>query len=281
MTKMKRLLLLGCGDIPQRLLRRLDLQRWQVTAMRRSELQLPGITTLRGDVNQPASVATALECMPQQVLVTLSPDSRGEDSYRTAYLQPLQTLVTQLQSSQLNPRITLVSSTSVYPQNQGQWVDEHSPAGGSSDTSRVLHEAEQCLLQSQYDATVVRFSGIYGPGRDRLINRVRAGEFSSANRWTNRIHSEDCAGALKFLLEQVEQLDNKQLVLASDCSPVNSCEVESWLARELGVMHPGKLPDPVVGKRCRNDHLVQMGYHFLHPDFRSGYRAMLDGQRGL
>lgn len=281
MTKKKRLLLVGFGDIPQRLLQQMNPGQWQCTALRRSPFQHPDVDSLQGDARDAGHLKRALASEPDQVLVTLSPDNYSPEGYRNAYLKPVENLVQQLDSLQLGPRVTFVSSSSVYAQNNGQWVDEKSPAVGSSQTSQVLCLAEQCLLESATPTTIVRFSGIYGPGRERLLARVQAGEFSSASRWTNRIHSEDCAGVLNFLLEAQQKLAVKQVLLCSDRLPVSSNEVECWLAGKLGVPGPERLAVPTLGKRCNSAALVELGYRFRYPDFRAGYEALLGAGAGL
>ena len=125
-------------------------------------------------------------------------------------------------------------------------------------------------------SVVVRFAGIYGPGRTRLIDRVRAGKPCAAEHYTNRIHRDDCAGVLRHLMLLEHPAP---LYLGADHEPATQCEVTEWSAERLG------LPPPVrtgtssrrSGKRCRNARLVSSGYAFEHPSFREGYRAMLAG----
>ena len=79
---------------------------------------------------------------------------------------------------------------------------------------------------------VVRFAGIYGPGREALLARVRAGQGGAARHWTNRIHVEDAAAALQHLLGLAAPA---ALYLGSDGHPAPEAEVLQWIAQRMGV----------------------------------------------
>ena len=101
-------------------------------------------------------------------------------------------------------RDRFASSTSVYAQHQGEWVDETSPTESESFSGRCIRHGEQLLADYPWPAVAVRFGGIYGPGRTRLIDSVRDGSASrspGAPIYTNRIHRDDCARVLEHLLD--------------------------------------------------------------------------------
>ena len=120
---------------------------------------------------------------------------------------------------------------------------------------------------------MVRFAGIYGPGRTRLIERVRAGDPCSA-AYANRIHRDDCAGVLRHLLRLERPLP---LYLAADGEPATQCAVMTWMAERLGLPAPPSADagDGNLGKRCRNARLAASGYEFEYPSFREGYGAII------
>ena len=131
---------------------------------------------------------------------------------------------------------------------------------------------------------MVRFGGIYGPRRARLIEQVREGRAEwrrSQPQWTNRIHRDDCAGLLLHLMN----LDPpEELYLGSDCEPAKEGDVLRWLAGVLGApdprpAHAGESASrsPRGNKRVRNDRILASGYRFLFPTYREGYRAVLEG----
>ena len=96
------------------------------------------------------------------------------------------------------------------------------------------------MLTSPIPATVVRFAGIYGPGRGWMIERARAGATCVGNppKYTNRIHRDDCAGALAHLIA-CERIDD--VYVGVDDAPVEECEVLDWLAARLGAPAPRRV----------------------------------------
>jgi nucleoside-diphosphate-sugar epimerase len=176
------------------------------------------------------------------------------------------------------------SSTAVYGQIHGEWVDETSETSPEGFAGLRLLEAEELLVRGPFAATVVRMAGIYGPGRVRLINQVMRGEalcHEGERRYTNRIHRDDCAGILRHLMA----LGSPEVVyLGADNEPADQSEVLRWLAKRLGVPMPRTEPRAAVpprktqsNKRCRNSLLLETGYRFRYPTFREGYEAILDG----
>ena len=78
------------------------------------------------------------------------------------------------------------------------WTKIRLPVNGDP-YARLLLEGEAAVRETAATAVVLRLAGIYGPGRTRLIDRVRAGEPCS-EAYTNRIHRDDCAGVLRHLM---------------------------------------------------------------------------------
>jgi len=157
-------------------------------------------------------------------------------------------------------------------------VDESSATEPSGFNGRVLLEAEAIVREAPETGINVRLSGIYGPGRTRLARKVRDAEATATVSWTNRIHVDDCAGALHHLM----RLGNPEdLYLGSDDEPVTTADVVAWLSTELGVPAPAPAPAPTenqperLNKRCRNARLREAGYQFRYPSFREGYRPIV------
>ncbi len=268
---MKRLLIAGCGDIGIRLANALERDQWQVTGLRRNIHALPdSIRPLQADLLDPESL-TAAAGEWDGVVYQATPGQRDPEAYRQAYVQGLDNLLGRIDTR----RLIFVSSTAVYGQDDGSLVDEDSITEPSAFNGRILLEAEQQALDA--GGLVVRFSGIYGPGREFLINRVRNGQARCREQppqWTNRIHADDCAGTLAHLLK----LENPVgLYCASDDQPVPRCQVLDWLADRLGVAGPQREQSDSSGqgKRVSNKRLRASGYDFIYPDFRAGYGALL------
>jgi nucleoside-diphosphate-sugar epimerase len=150
----------------------------------------------------------------------------------------------------------LVSSTSVYGQQKGEWVDETSPTEPTGFAGKRLLESEQVLRDGPFRGTVVRFGGIYGPRRIGLIERVRSGGavVSRATRYTNRIHRDDCAGALRHLAKLATPDD---LYLGVDSEPTEEAAVgeqalqERPLARQRLQVPIPDLPRGIPAADCR------------------------------
>ena len=129
---------------------------------------------------------------------------------------------------------------------------------------------------------MVRFAGIYGPERGWLIRRARAGARCNDDppRFTNRIHRDDCAGALAHLVGR-ERIDD--VYIGVDDAPVTELEVLEWLAARLGAPAPQRVSEADAawrgaGKRCSNARLRASGYRFRYPTYREGYAAVLSGE---
>ena len=105
-------------------------------------------------------------------------DRSTEEAYRLAYVDGVRNLLAAPALQRSPPRrFFFVSSTAVYAQDDGEWIDESSPAGPTHFRARLLLAGESLVRESASAATATRccVSGIYGPGRTRLIERVRSG----------------------------------------------------------------------------------------------------------
>lgn len=176
----------------------------------------------------------------------------------------------------------MVSSTRVFAEREGGWVDETSDLEREDPRAQAIIEAERALLDSGHTACVVRFGGIYGAPGGRLLARIRRGELCAPEpvRYTNRIHRQDCGGFLAhLLLAMASGASLEPVYIGVDDDPAPRFEVETWLAREMGIAAGQGVtaPDSRGGhKRCRNWLLHASGYRLLYPDYRSGYRAVLE-----
>ncbi|NVK40557.1 MAG: SDR family oxidoreductase [Oceanospirillaceae bacterium] len=273
----QRILIAGCGDVGSALGLELIEAGHFVQGLRRTINQLPaGIHGIAADLTDPQSLR---ELPPCDLLVYCTAASQHDEAgYRAAYVDGLSNL---LQALPAPPRhLIFTSSSGVYHQADGRWVDEASATEPDRFSGRIMLEAEQLALNSGIPATVVRFSGIYGPGRNHLLNQVRSGIAAPAEppHYGNRIHRDDCAGVLAHLIARVlEERPLEPLYLASDDAPAPLHEVMEWLAAELGITIGERRSIRRGGsKRCRNTRLKASGYRFRYPDYKAGYRAILD-----
>jgi len=278
-----RVLIAGCGYVGSALARRLADAGCEVFGLRRTPSGLPdGIQPIAADLLERATLR-ALPADLDAVLYTASADGFDEAAYKAAYVHGLRNLLGALEEQHQSPqRILFTSSTAVYGQSDGEWVDETSLTAPRGFSGRCVLEGEQLLLASRYPSLVLRLGGIYGPGRTRLIESVRSGKArlrEGSPHYTNRIHRDDCAGALAHLLGLEAP---QRIYLGVDCEPADEVLVLHWLAERLGVPPPQVEPAPANGrspgsKRAANDRLLASGYRFIYPTFREGYGALLSG----
>lgn len=271
--------LVGCGDIGRRLASRLDSDRFHIVGLRRTAMACEGIEYRQVDCTNAAALTDALPQKSDAIVITMTPSQRSDEGYRQAYVQVVDNLLTALKQKMAPRLILFVSSTSVYPQSDGQWLHENSETTPSGYSGKRLLEAEERLAQSEYPSCVVRFSGIYGPDRNRLIEQVTRGEASSNQppRYSNRIHIDDCAGVLAHLIEHESP---EALYLASDCSPTPLQEVKQWIAQQLVLPnnHWQSESDSSLraSKRISNQRLLDSGYIFRYPTFQQGYLPVIE-----
>jgi|SaaInlV_100m_DNA_5_1039725.scaffolds.fasta_scaffold01602_3 nucleoside-diphosphate-sugar epimerase len=280
MPKKQKLLLVGCGDLPTRLLKNLDSHGWEISGLRRSKIELNGVSMTYGDAAQSEVIEPLVQEQPDQILITLAPSNRAVDSYQSTYLQPAQAVAKAAAKLAPDSHLVFVSSTSVYAQNGGERVDEDSAAAPVRETAQILLQAEQEIAQSGNPWSVVRFSGIYGPGRERLLQKVRSQNFTPVEycSWTNRIHSEDCTGILAHLLQNPRwQKSGVGVVIGTDNQPAPNTEVERWLTEAMGMEYPDVVMRETTpnGKRCENGKLTDSGYSLKYPNYRSGYLQLI------
>ena len=287
-------LLAGCGDLGTEAGLRFAAAGHRVVGWRRSPGKLPAaiegaaVDLTSGELPPVPADTTA-------VVVAIAADSPTEEAYRAAYVDGLARVLDAVAASgEPVRRVLFVSSTAVYGDADGGWVDETTTPTPGGFSGRIIREAED-LLYTRLRGTgvtpvVLRLGGIYGPGRTRLIDQVRSGNATvpAESRFTNRIHRDDAAAAIVHLCTMAAE--PAPVYLGVDNEPAELGEVLRFLARELGLPEPGPT-EPASGaagagggepsrggnKRVSNALLRGTGFEFEYPSFREGYRAILAG----
>ena len=278
------ILLAGCGDLGTEAGLRFAAAGHRVVGWRRSPSKLPPeIEGVAADLSSPDLPPVPADTTA--VVIAVAADSPTEAAYRAAYVDGLAHVLDALERDGVTPRrVLFVSSTAVYGDAGGGWVDESTTAAPGGFSGQTLLEAERLLagrLSGTSSAVVaLRLGGIYGPGRTRLIDQVRTGAaiIPAVPRYTNRIHRDDAAGAIVRLCTMED--DPSPVYLGVDNDPAELGNVLRFLAAELGrdVPPTGDAGDPRGGnKRCSNALLRGTGYSFRYPTFREGYRDILAG----
>jgi nucleoside-diphosphate-sugar epimerase len=277
----ERVLLVGCGDLGMRVARHLAVHPGvqQLWALRRRPGESdapPRLQWLTGDVTKPAT----LHSLPQgitRVVYTLTPGGRNEAAYRAVFTEGLRHVIHALDTQALK-RFVFVSSSAVYGEHHGQWVDENTTPAPLSFNGHILLEAERWLAAQLLSTVSTRLSGIYGPGRLQLLERIRQGRAHvprNAQHWANRIHVEDAARAISHLL-LADTVDPVYIV--TDDTPQPLHQLYDALAAMVDAPAPPAGPPPaaVGSKRLSNARLRATGFTVRWPDAREGYRALIE-----
>ncbi|MEQ8840090.1 MAG: NAD-dependent epimerase/dehydratase family protein [Acidimicrobiales bacterium] len=268
----ERTLIVGAGDLGLALATRLVDAGASVTTLNRSGKGVSGADSWVGDLAEPPS----LEGLPPADLVvfTTAPPGRDEAAYRLAYLDGPRRILEALPAAP--GRAVLTSTTGVHGTDDGSWVDEQSPTEPTRDTAAVVLAGERAL-RAAVPTVVLRPAGIYGPGRNGLQDRVRAGDAPIARdgtvRWTNRVHRDDVVAALLVAATHAAPPDT---LIAVDDEPAPRDDVIRFLVERLGAPEPSTVDvAAVTGKRCRNSALRSLGWQPEYPTYREGYASLL------
>jgi nucleoside-diphosphate-sugar epimerase len=285
----KQALIVGAGYVGGVVAERLTAAGWRVWTLTRTRECAAPIRSLHADVSQPASLDTAMQragfgAALDAVVYAVSAAERSDAAYRTAYVTGVAAVLHALSPFDV-ARWILVSSTGVYPQCDGAWLDESSPAEPTHFSGRRLRESEQLVLAADAAASIVRLAGIYGPGRSRLRDMVEDGRgfaHLDAPRYQNRIHRDDAAGFITHLASMTTE--RERMYIGVDDEPADLRDVQAWFCERIAV-DPTALSAPSrgyshPGKRCRNQAMKRSGYQLRYPSYREGYAALGSPPRG-
>lgn len=282
-----RKLVVGCGYLGRRVaaawLRRGD-DVFALTRSRRhaDELRAVGIEPVIGDVTDPRSLGN----LPRvdAMLYAVGFDRSAGISQREVYVAGLQNVLAAVHN-RVN-RLIYISSTSVYGQTAGEWIDETSPAEPVTSSGKVCRDAERVVEKhfppgdSTVTATanILRLAGLYGP--DRLLRRVdtlKSGSPITGNPdgWLNLIHVDDAVNAV-CTCEQRGKPGATYLVC--DDRPIRRQEYFERLATLVGADRPefestnqSTRTTAGLNKRCRNGKLrTELVVELQYPTFETG-----------
>jgi len=174
-------LFLGKGRLGKACWHRPFFQKWQ------SLSRCSAGTTYQGDLCE-----MSLKELPtyETVIFAISPGSRTELAYEKIYIDALTAALTHLQYK----RFILCSSTAIYAENEGRWINEESTLDASSFRSTILGQAEMLVRNIAWDDFVIlRFSGLYQEDGSSCGRKTKL----PLNRWANKISYQQGAMALE------------------------------------------------------------------------------------
>ncbi len=291
-----RVAILGCGHVGCELGRQLTECGHEAIGVRRSSegietIESHGFEGVQADITDEQD----LEAVPpvDTIVFAASSGGRGATAARRVYVEGLRTAIETFGSRDDPPdRLVYTSSTGVHGDHDGEWVDEETPIEPTTEKTEVLAEAERIALELPpeygFSGTVARYAGLYGPDRYRL-ERYLEGPVTAG--YLNMVHRDDAAGAVRFVLK--EDLARGEVVQVVDDEPAEKWAFADWLADAAGVEEPQKRTKAerleaddlsaaaerriLTSKRCSNEKLRSLGYEFVYPTFREGYRNAIDG----
>lgn len=266
--------ILGCGYVGRAVGIALSTRGWRVRATttraeRIGELALAGFepqVALAGDELAVAGLLSGCSAL----YITLAAGRRNA-SYREVYQGAAETVAAVLGKTTVR-RVIYTSSTSVYAQDDGSWVDETSPTDEGSANSAALLAAERVLLTglpAAVDVSVVRLGGIYGPGRSLadFAARFAGQQRADGDVFLNLAHLDDIVGGLVGLLETSH---HGVLNLCGD-QPTTRRAVYDPLLRARSLPPVQWLSDPHMGagKRVRSERIQQLlELRWRHPVYQ-------------
>jgi nucleoside-diphosphate-sugar epimerase len=270
---MPRLLIAGCGYLGQAVGDLFAAVNWEVegwTLSAESANQLRFSSGRSVDISNLDQVRAAAGDF-DAVVHAASTRGGAPDSYRRVYLKGLGNLLECF----ANSKTVFVSSTSVYAQAAGEWVTEESAADPTTETGKILREAEDLAVAK--NAIVLRLGGIFGPGRSALLKKFLSGDATidpANDRFMNEIHRDDAATAIQLLLTSSES--GGQVYNVVDNEPILLSECYRWLADKLNrSLSPvgrstSKRKRGDSNKRVSNAKLKASGWTPRYPNFAAG-----------
>jgi nucleoside-diphosphate-sugar epimerase len=177
-------------------------------------------------------------------------------------------------------KVYLLGSTGVYGEDDGELITEDSPATPLHRNGEVQLEAEAAVRGAVDACCVLRLSGLYGPGRTRLIRQaLRKRPWFKPEVWANQVQVEDVAGVIDFLIGEDRM---PELLLVSDDRPALREEIFTWIRQATGYAegvldedHPERAGRNRGNKRVSNQRLRETGYCFRYPDYQAGLMPLL------
>lgn len=276
-------LIIGLGDLGSAIAQQLLQHNIQVTGVKRSPAEMPGLTVINADVTQVASLSPLTDLNPHIIIYCVAAGGQTDAQYQAHYVDGLRNVLNTQTANPALQHVFFVSSTRVYGQQTDALLSEADPAIPADFGGERLLEGEQLLAtcaQGRYQTTVLRLSGIYGPGRLRMLRLAETAQWPEHDNWSNRIHRDDAAAFTTYLIQKVlagESVLNQYIV--TDQQPVRQYEVLGWIAQQLHVAVPEVAkwtPEAgLAGKRLDNAAMQASGYQLQYPDYQAGYAALI------
>jgi nucleoside-diphosphate-sugar epimerase len=273
MSHSKKALIVGCGDVGTRIAQLLSRDT-QVFAISRTPYRLPNyVQGLAFDWRLPHSTLD-LPTHFDWIFFTAAPDQASPEAYHDIYYKSLPQIASWMHA---DTRLLYASSTAVYDQNNGEKVTEASPTNPQNYRGQTMLKAEQWLADHVNNATVVRFSGLYGKISSRLIRMVQQGQVNRLDfqKISNRIHVQDAARLMVHLANLAQP---QSLYIGTDSHPANYWEIMAWLHDKLDKTFEHPAPTSRSGKALDNARILNSGFKLMFSSYKEGFTDVLASQ---
>lgn len=299
------LIVLGCGYVGRAVVKEALAEGWAVSALTRNPVKAVelratfGIEVVEADLVEEAW-HEALDPSGAWVVNCVSSGGGGVEGYRSSYLGGADSIELWLRRRGPAEGLIYTGSTSVFPQSEGEWVEDADPTAGSTPLNAILVETEErfaAMVRTTGTRSVatVRFSGLYGPGRHHLIDGLKEGAATipgPGDYFLNLLHRDDAARAVLAVAGAAPDArwEGYLALNATDGAPVTKEAIVQWTVHALGIPEPRFLPDapnPRMQRRMLANGKVphrrvrarllgeRFGWRPRYPDFRAGYAEIL------
>lgn len=276
--KNKKLLVIGCGKLGQKLGLLAKKTPLDLLGFKRKKITSTNIRIEQQDIFDKSFFDKVKIHSPDFILYSLSADEQSKKSYRRNYVEGLKQVIKSIKYINNFQHLFFVSSTSVYGDNNDQFIDEFSETSPKNFRGTILLEAENLLNTVKFNSTVIRLSGIYGSGRNYMIKLSQDAEiWPKVDRWTNRINEDDAANFIIFLLNQCLQGEiPEKLYLLTDKEPVSLFRLLNWIRQNLNLKNKINITsDPILGKRLRSSIIPSLKFEYKYPTYKQGYKELI------
>jgi nucleoside-diphosphate-sugar epimerase len=275
-TDMKHLFCFGFGFSAQTLAAQLDRSDWKISGTSRSDHGVKAIT----EQNCQGILFGDLKTIPQDVTHILSSVPPGDDG---------DVVIQKFMAEMLDRRfqwIGYLSTTGVYGDHNGAWVDENTPLTPNTKRGEKRVKAETEWLK--LTAHIFRLAGIYGPGSNQLesLKNGTAKRIIKEGQIFSRIHVEDIAG---IVAASIAKPHPSSVYNGADDEPCPPQEVITFAAQILGLAPPPEIAfedaelSPMAksfysdSKKVSNARVKnELGYQFKYPNYRVGLTQELN-----
>jgi nucleoside-diphosphate-sugar epimerase len=256
----KRIVVLGCGYVGAAFASQAQAHGHAVVGVVRSvesrdRLRTLGVAAVACDLQ--AVDWSSLPTVADVVVYAASTGGAGADAYALTYDAGVKRALAWAREVGAGHFI-FTSSTGVYRQDDGAIVNEDSPVGGTPTADAILAGERAVLSSGLPRATVLRFGGLYGPGRHYLLDQLRRGENVIGGRvdhFINYLHREDAAGAILATTEGAAP--GARVYNVTDGRPVTKADLAVWISDQLGLPAPVFDAAAPAGPRMRRTGQVQ------------------------